>query len=220
MLSADRAHIHWNGTFSEAQKRSMLHVPVPGALDGLLREIGDLPATKDDLARYLWFDQKYFLADDILVKSDRMSMAHSVEVRPPFLDHRIVEFAATLPAGLKIRGACQKYILKQLMKGKLPKSILLRKKVGFDIPTHEWLRGPLRSLLEETVTSGASEHGELFQPNILETYVSQHLERQANLGYQLWGLMLLFLWMKKWRIQVTADSMAERVVPERAAIFT
>jgi asparagine synthase (glutamine-hydrolysing) len=72
----------------------------------------------------------------------------------------------------------------------------------------------------ETVTSGASEHGELFQPNILETYVSQHLERQANLGYHLRGLMLLFLWMKKWRIQVTADSMAERVVPERAAIFT
>jgi asparagine synthase (glutamine-hydrolysing) len=175
---------------------------------------------KDDLVPFLWFDQKYFLADDILVKSDRMSMAHSVEVRPPFLDHRIVEFAATLPAGLKIRGACQKYILKQLMKGKLPKSILLRKKVGFDIPAHDWLRGPLRSLLVETVTSGASEHGELIQPNILETYVSQHLERQANLGYHLWGLMLLFLWMKKWRIQVTADSMAERVVPERAAIFT
>ena len=217
LLSADRAHVHWNGTFSEAQKRSMLRLPLPGTLGDLLSEIGNLPATKDDLAPYLWFDQKYFLADDILVKSDRMSMAHSVEVRPPFLDHRIVEFAATLPAGLKIRGACQKYILKQLMKGKLPKSILLRKKVGFDIPTHEWLRGPLRSLLVETITSGASEHDELFQPNVLETYVSRHLERRANLGYHLWGLMLLFMWMKKWRIQASGNSMAERVVPERAA---
>lgn len=220
LLSADRAHIHWNGTFSEAQKRSMLRLPLPGALDGLLSEIGDLPPAKDDLVPYLWFDQKYFLADDILVKSDRMSMAHSVEVRPPFLDHRIVEFVATLPAGLKIRGSCQKYILKQLMKGKLPKSIPLRKKVGFDIPTHEWLRGPLRSLLLETVTTGASEHDELFQPNVLKTYVSRHLERRANLGYHLWGLMLLFLWMKKWRIQVSGNPMVERVVPEQAGIYT
>lgn len=217
LLSADRGHIHWNGTFSDAQKRSMLRLPLPGALSDLLSEIGDLPATKDDLVRYLWFDQKYFLADDILVKSDRMSMAHSVEVRPPFLDHRIVEFAATLPAGLKIRGTCQKYILKQLMKRKLPKSILQRKKVGFDIPTHEWLRGPLRSLLVETITSGASEHHDLFQSNVLESYVSRHLERRANLGYHLWGLMLLFLWMKKWRIQASAHSMAEQVAPERAA---
>ena len=220
LLPADRAHTHWNGTFSEAEKRSMLRVSLPGALDGPLKEMRDLPASKDKLASYLWFDQKYFLADDILVKSDRMSMAHSVEVRPPFLDHRIVEFAATLPAALKIRGSCQKFILKELMKGKLPPSIPLRKKVGFDIPTHEWLRGPLRSLLMETIFTGASQHDELFQPHILETYVKRHLERRANYGYHLWGLMLLFLWMKKWRIQATGDSMAERVVPERAAIFT
>jgi asparagine synthase (glutamine-hydrolysing) len=180
----------------------------------------EITGAKDKLASYLWFDQKYFLADDILVKSDRMSMAHSVEVRPPFLDHRIVEFAATLPEALKIRGSCQKFVLKELMKGKLPPSIPLRKKVGFDIPTHEWLRGPLRSLLMETIFTGASQHDELFQPRILETYVKRHLERRANYGYHLWGLMLLFLWMKKWRIQATGDSTAERVVPERAAIFT
>ncbi len=220
LLSANRAHIYWNGTFSEAEKRLMCRTSLPGALEGLLREIGDLPATKDDLAPYLWFDQKYFLADDILVKSDRMSMAHSVEVRPPFLDHRIVEFAATLPAALKIRGSQQKFVLKELMKGKLPPSIPLRKKVGFDIPTHEWLRGPLRSLLVETISAAAAENEDLFQPNSLETYVERHLERRANLGYHLWGLMLLFLWMKKWRIQATGNSTAERVVPERAAIYT
>src|ERR1700689_3054287 len=85
---------------------------------------------------YLAFDQNYYLADDILVKSDRMSMAHSVEVRPPFLDHRIVEFAATLPAHLKVRGSHQKVLLKDLMRGKLPSSVLRRKKMGFDIPAH------------------------------------------------------------------------------------
>jgi asparagine synthase (glutamine-hydrolysing) len=220
LMSADRAHTYWNGTFSEAEKRSMLRCPLPDALEGLLREMRDLPATNDRLAPYLWFDQKYFLADDILVKSDRMSMAHSVEVRPPFLDHRIVEFAATLPATLKIRGSCQKFLLKELMKNKLPPSIPWRKKIGFDIPTHEWLRGSLRLLMVETVTRGASDHRELFQPNVLETYMRRHLERKANLGYHLWGLMLLFLWMKKWRIQSTSDSVRRRVVPERAAIYT
>jgi asparagine synthase (glutamine-hydrolysing) len=105
------------------------------------------------------------------------------------------------------------------MKGKLPKSIPRRKKIGFDIPTHEWLRGPLRTILMDTLSAGVSEYDKLFQPKILETYVSRHLERRANLGYHLWGLMVLFLWMKKWRVQATGISMAERVVPERAVIY-
>jgi len=219
-MPAERAHIYWNGTFSEAEKRSMLRVPLPGSLDSILGEMRRLPAANDRLAPYLWFDQKYFLADDILVKSDRMSMAHSVEVRPPFLDHRIVEFASTLPASFKIRGSCQKFVLKELMKNKLPHSIPWRKKVGFDIPTHEWLRGPLRSLLLETVSAGTSDHRELFQPNVLQTYIHRHLERKINFGYHLWGIMLLFMWMEKWRIQSTSDSMRQQAVPERAAIYT
>ena len=82
------------------------------------------PRNGDDLAPFLWLDQKYYLADDILTKSDRMSMAHSVEVRPAFLDHRIVEFAAKLPARMKIDGSRQKVILKDLMKDKLPPAII------------------------------------------------------------------------------------------------
>ena len=84
-----------------------------------------------------------------------MSMAHAVEVRPPLLDHRIVEFAACLPGELKINGARQKFLLKESMKGKLPSSVLRRKKVGFDIPAHDWLRGPLRTFLMDTLASGA-----------------------------------------------------------------
>ena len=89
---------------------------LPGALDAVL---GELAGVGDDLPAYLWFDQKYFLPDDILTKVDRISMAHSVEVRPPFLDHRIVEFATSLPADMKIQGSRQKVILKELMRGKL-----------------------------------------------------------------------------------------------------
>ncbi len=199
-MPAARAHVYWNGTFSDAEKRALVLPPLPGALS---RIVGELSGAGEDLAAYLWFDQKYFLPDDILTKADRMSMAHSLEVRPPFLDHRIVEFAASLPAHLKVRGSHQKVLLKELMRGKLPPPVLRRKKVGFDIPAHEWLRGPLRPLLLDTLGTGASEHAGLFRRSGIEACVRQHLGRRANLGYHLWGLMILFLWMKRWRVQTT-----------------
>jgi asparagine synthase (glutamine-hydrolysing) len=220
-LAADCAHTYWNGTFSEAQKDSMLRCHLPRALDSLLRQVGAFTdSTGDAPAPLLWFDQKYFLPDDILVKTDRMSMAHALEVRPPFLDHRIVEFAATLPSTLKIRGSRQKILLKELMKDKLPPSIVRRKKMGFDIPAHEWLRGRLRSMVIETVSAGASEHGNLFRPTVLQKYLNLHLERRANLGYHLWGLMILFLWMKKWGIQSTIELARERVFSEPTATLS
>src|ERR1700678_1353960 len=200
-MTAERGHLHWNGTFSDEQKSGLLQNEGPGGLDIIVAELREQMKQGDRLAAYLWFDQKYYLADDILTKSDRMSMAHSVEVRPPFLDHRIVEFAASLPASLKIRGAVQKFILRDTMKDKLPPSILKHKKVGFDIPTHDWLRGPLRSMLVEVLTNGALEHPELFKAGALETLMQQHFERRVNIGYHLWGLLILFLWMKKWNIQ-------------------
>jgi asparagine synthase (glutamine-hydrolysing) len=133
-----------------------------------------------------------------------MSMAHSLEVRPPFLDHRIVEFAATLPPAHKMQGSHQKIVLKQLMKNKLPEMILRRKKVGFDIPAHEWLRGPLRELLLDTLREGLAEYDSLFRPGMVQELVRLHLKRRKNIGYHLWGLLLLFLWMKKWRIQAAS----------------
>lgn len=206
LMNAGRAHTYWNGTFSDVEKQSLLRAKLPPSLDGILKELKLLPATSDPLAAFLWLDQKYYLADDILTKSDRMSMAHAVEVRPAFLDHRIVEFAATLPASLKIRGTQQKVVLKQLMKDKLPAVILSRKKIGLDIPAHEWLRGPLRDMLIETVQAGLKEHPELFHGDVILEFVRLHLERKANLGYHLWGLLILFLWMSKWQIQTSSST--------------
>ncbi len=207
LMSAERAHVYWNGTFSDAGKGSLVAMKLPPALDQVLDELrATLSDKKDDLGAYLWFDQKYYLPDDILVKSDRMSMAHAVELRPPFLDSRIVGFAATLPASFKIRGSQQKFLLKDLMRDKLPPSILQRKKIGFDIPAHEWLRGPLRSLVVDTLSTGLSDHPGIFNSNVIETYLYDHLEKRINVGYHLWGLMILFLWMKKWRIQAPACS--------------
>ncbi|MGA9883228.1 MAG: asparagine synthase (glutamine-hydrolyzing) [Candidatus Acidiferrales bacterium] len=201
LLAPEQAHIYWNGTFSAAQKAHLLATSLPGALDSRLGELGQKLSSGDDLAPFLWFDQKYFLPDDILAKVDRMSMAHAVEARPALLDHRIVEFVAKLPASYKIRGSRQKWILKELMSDKLPAAVLNRKKTGLDIPAHEWLRGPLRPLLSDALAV-ASEYSDLFNIGGIQSCVSRHMERRENLGYHLWGLMILFLWMKRWRIQL------------------
>jgi len=202
-MQPGRSHVYWNGTFSEAEKRLLVSESLPDTLSGLLR---DIPAAARPLDQWMWFDQKYYLPDDILTKVDRMSMAHSLEVRPPFLDHRIVEFAASLPSAFKLHGAGRKVILKELMKGKLPPSVLTRKKVGFDIPAHDWLRGPLRELMTDTIQWGLSAHPDLFRRAEVESCMRRHAARQDNLGYHLWGLMILFLWMRQWRIQTVPAS--------------
>ncbi len=206
LLPADEAHVYWNGTFSGAQRENLLRKNY-GASVGSLFGCG-LPAADamGSLNRYLAFDQRYYLSDDILQKVDRMSMAHSLEVRPPFLDHRIVEFAASLPEKFKVDGARQKVLLKSLMKGKLPDSVLRRPKIGLDIPAHEWLRGALRPLLLETLSAQALQEANLFQGGKVEWLIREHLERRANLGYHLWGLLILFLWIKHWNIQVAPET--------------
>jgi asparagine synthase (glutamine-hydrolysing) len=218
-MSPERAHVYWNGTFGAAEKRALVRAPLPGQLKAIL---GELAGAGDELAAYLWFDQKYFLPDDILTKVDRISMAHAVEVRPPFLDHRIVEFAAALPAEWRIEARAgrwrQKAILKDLMQGKLPPRVLSRKKTGFDIPAHEWLRGSLRPLLEGALADASESYSGLFRFERIRALAQAHFLRRANLGYHLWGLLTLFLWMKKWKIQ-TAHLPAPSRTREKAFLL-
>lgn len=186
LLPANEAHFFWNGTWSAAQRRRLLK---PEAFRQL-----HLPSADD----FLYVDQLNYLPDDILYKTDRMSMAHSLEVRPPFLDHRIVEFAARLPHDLKIQGSKLKWILRELMRDKLPPSVLTRSKQGFDIPAHHWFRTILKPLLLDTVNREAVESTGLFHWPAVHRAISDHLDRRANYGYHLWGLLALFLWRKRW----------------------
>ncbi|HTC90525.1 MAG TPA: asparagine synthase (glutamine-hydrolyzing) [Bryobacteraceae bacterium] len=213
LMPPARAHVYWSGTFDDRERRSLLQQALPPALDSVLSDLSG-----EHLQDFLAFDQQYFLPDNILTKVDHTSMAHAVEVRPPFLDHRIVEFANSLPPELKIQGSRQKVVLRNLMRGKLAPAILNRSKIGFDIPTHDWFRGPLRPLLEEAVAFASAEHADFFQVAKIEADVRAHMDRRANLGYHLWGLMTLFFWMKKWGIQTRASATPARRVMEN--VFT
>jgi asparagine synthase (glutamine-hydrolysing) len=187
LLPGNEAHFFWNGTWSAAQRRFLLR---PEAFRRL-----DLPDGDP-----LFVDQLNYLPDDILYKTDRMSMAHSLEVRPPFLDHRIVEFAARLPYDLKVNGSKLKFVLRELMRDKLPQSVRTRSKQGFDIPTHHWFRTILKPLLLETVNRDSVEATGVFHWPAVHRAISDHLDRRANYGYHLWGLLSLFLWRKRWGI--------------------
>jgi asparagine synthase (glutamine-hydrolysing) len=198
-LHPDEAHFFWNGTFSNEQRRQIRPACNGNGLRALVERL-DL-GRAGTLDRYLRVDQNYYLPDDILYKTDRMSMAHSLEVRPPFLDHRIVEFAARLPENLKIRGLRQKFLLKELMRGKLPAMVLDREKTGFDIPTHDWFRGGLRGLLMEALTPAAIEATGVFDARAIHDLIRDHMERRINVGYHLWGLLTLFLWMRRWKVE-------------------
>jgi len=205
LLSPDEAHVYWNGAFSRKQQSELLLRANHASPQDLFE--CDLPGEKGapSLNRFMAFDQKYYLTDDLLQKVDRMSMAHSLEVRPPYLDHRIIEFASSLPDRFKVRGRSLKVILKRLMKSKLPTSVIRRSKTGLDIPTHDWLRGPLRPFLLDTLGPDAVKQSGLFRPGAIEGLLEDHMARRANLGYQLWGLMILFLWMKHWNIQISSE---------------
>jgi asparagine synthase (glutamine-hydrolysing) len=195
-LQDGEAHLFWNGTFTQEEKRRLLSNSSPEAYD--------IPAAQalgiGYVNRFLWLDQICYLTDDILYKCDRMSMAHSLEVRPPFLDHRIVEFAARLPESFKIRRGRLKFLLKEVMRDKLPDAILDRPKEGFDIPAHHWLRTTLKPLLMETLNRRTIEQNGLFRWPEIDALISAHLERRANLGYHLWGLLVLFLWIRRWNV--------------------
>jgi asparagine synthase (glutamine-hydrolysing) len=201
LLPADEAHIFWNGTFSEEEKAEFLLRADAAPMRNILRNMPPVPG----INRYMLFDQQYYLPDDILYKADRMSMAHSLEVRPPFLDHRIVEFAASLPENYKLRGSRLKFLLKELMKGKLPDAILQRKKVGFDIPAHDWFRSVLKPLLLDTLTEKAVKESQIFRWEGIQSVIKRHMDRRESLGYHLWGLLILFLWIKRWNIQTLRE---------------
>jgi len=145
-----------------------------------------------DQATYV--DIKTWLADDILVKADRMSMAHSLEVRCPLLDHRIVEFAAQLPPKFKLRGFSRKHGLRLSQRGRLPDVVLDRPKRGFNAPISQWLLGPLRQLCHDTLFS--QHMTQWFDRNAVRRLWKEHEDKRHDHGLKLFGLLTVGLFLE------------------------
>ena len=144
----------------------------------------------------LFLDTTQYLPDDILAKVDAMSMAHSLEVRVPLLDHRIVEFAATVPFPLKYAGGVSKRVMKHAVRGLLPAELLAQRKRGFAIPIHRWFRESLGPYFEETVLSPKAYCNDYVNSAYVRDLFSQHLVRRENYGHHLWALLMLELWLR------------------------
>jgi asparagine synthase (glutamine-hydrolysing) len=135
-----------------------------------------------------------YLPDDELRKADRLSMWHSLEVRVPFLDHKLVEFVATIPSQLKMKGWEKKHILIKSLEGILPDSVLRRRKQGFSIPLGAWLRGPLRDLVRTNLSGNALRDLGLFNLQAIERMLDDHERGVRNYETQLWTLMVFVIW--------------------------
>ena len=147
------------------------------------------------LDRVMQVDLETYLPDDLLVKVDRASMAHSLEVRSPFLDHRFVEFTARVPAKYKWRRGKQKWLLKRAFEDLLPDTVLNRKKQDFGVPIDEWFRGELRSFGREKLTRLGSRPA--FDAGGIEATFHQHIDGHADHGYRIWDLVMLEGWYQR-----------------------
>ena len=154
---------------------------------------GAAPGSVDEALRYYL---TRYLADDILVKADRASMAASLELRAPYLDTAVVEFAARLPWRLKMSLTRTKVILKRALRGIVPDEILRRPKKGFGIPVAAWIRGPLRPLFEDALSERALREAGVFDPAAVRTLLRTHVEQRADLRKPLWTLLMFQLWHK------------------------
>lgn len=146
--------------------------------------------TEDPLAQIQYLDLKTYLVGDINTKVDRASMAHSLEVREPLMDHPLVEWLASLPNGLKIRGKEGKFLFKKAMEPRLPSDVLYRPKMGFAVPLARWFRGPLRDEVRRRLTGESMAASGLFDMAALERLVGDHQAGRRDFSAPLWTLMM------------------------------
>lgn len=150
----------------------------------------------DHLAQQQYVDLKTYLADDILTKVDRMSMAVSLEARVPLLDYHIVEFAMNLPARMKLNGSRTKSILRHAVKDLVPQPVLEKPKEGFSVPMKHWLCTSLKSMMLDLLSKDSLHNEGYFNHQIIEKWIREHLNQRANHSHRLWSLMVFEMWQR------------------------
>jgi asparagine synthase (glutamine-hydrolysing) len=160
------------------------------------RRAYDACGSADPLDRALYVDVKTYLVDDIMTKVDRMSMAVSLEAREPLLDHRLLEFVASIPSALKLKDGRSKYLLRRLLERRVPTSIVNRPKHGFTAPIAEWLRGPLEPLVDGLLTDGRLSQRGIVDERAVKRLWSEHRRKARDHQHRLWSLVMLELWFR------------------------
>ncbi|HUG42749.1 MAG TPA: asparagine synthase (glutamine-hydrolyzing) [Acidobacteriota bacterium] len=201
-LPSEWQHVRWMTFMNDAHKSALYQPDLKHELNGsgalsFIEPHFQRCAEWDPLAQLQYVDLKTYLADNILTKLDRMSMAASIEARPALLDHRLVEFALNLPPHWKLNRGRTKIILREMMRGRLPSAILKRPKKGFSIPLKNWLRGPMRPLLTEVLSASSVAKRSYFEPQTVTRWIGDHLAGRVDHSHRLWALIVLELWSRK-----------------------
>lgn len=196
-------HLAWVGGFDPAEARAVLHPDVAGA-------VACLPAYPDaearlarcegwpDLPRLAYLYSRLYLQDGVLTKVDRASMAVALEVRSPFLDSEMVRLAFALPPGLSLAQGTTKAVIRRMLAGKVPASVLRRPKKGFGVPLARWLREDLRGLVDEHLAPRKIAREGWFRPEAVQALVDQHRSGKANRRKEIWSLLVFELWLSRY----------------------
>ncbi len=195
-------YMHWMSTFNEEMKGPLYSdffreqtadANATGILENWFKRANGIGIV-DAL---LLTDQMTYLPNDLLVKVDIATMAVSLEARSPFLDHHVIEFAASLPQNLKLRRLTGKYLLKKVLRKLLPSENLTRRKMGFGVPIGHWFRGKMQPFLREVVLSDKALGRGLFKPETVRQLVDSHTRAERDYSHQLWTLLMLELWFNR-----------------------
>ncbi len=197
-LPLPRAHFSWRRIVDEESQRALLgpHRRGPEPWERHAHYF-DEAGTDDPLGRMLYFDTRFYLPGDMLVKVDRMSMAHSLEARVPFLDHRLVEFLARVPSAVKFEGGVRKHLLKKGLAPLLDADLLHRRKAGFNVPVNRWLRGPLREIVGDHLSPQALARHGFFDQKVVARWIDEHQRRDADHSFAIWSVLVFQLWYER-----------------------
>jgi asparagine synthase (glutamine-hydrolysing) len=196
------AYFHTISIFTDEQRKSMFSPGLQSDLQGyrgseVLRKYAEQAPTDHPLSLVQYLDFKTYLPGDILTKVDRASMVHSLEVRVPLLDHKLVEWISGLPPEMKLKGSSGKHIFKKALEPYLPNDILYRSKMGFAVPLSSWFRGPLRKRVQDALLGERLANTGLFNQNYLESMVKRHQSGVSDFSPHIWSLLMFEAFLAK-----------------------
>jgi asparagine synthase (glutamine-hydrolysing) len=192
-------HAVWLGSFGPDELPALLSSQVQRQVEGddvfsEIRAYARAADHRDWLGKLLYLDAKLYLQDEVLVKVDRASMACSLEIRCPFLDTKVVEFASRLPSAVKLRGLTTKHLLRHVFRDLLPDDILRRPKKGFGIPLGLWIRHELRHLFTEMLNPTRVARQGIFRPEAVSRLLAEHFAGRRDHRKRLWNLFVFQMW--------------------------